>query len=163
LIDILFRETNRLKRVSAGLGLWGPDADDIIQQVYLKVRQEPDKTWTSEEATRWLIRVTTNECLMEHRRRKRFRLSVRQLLSRRPAPALPDGSAIHEEELQMVRQALQELDDSLIGPLALRYFSGLDSTEIGQILGLPPATVRSRLRDARLILARRLMQKGMEP
>jgi DNA-directed RNA polymerase specialized sigma24 family protein len=55
------------------------------------------------------------------------------------------------------------LDPALLEPLVLRYFAGLDSTEIGSALGLNASTVRSRLREARLALAGRLMQRGVEP
>jgi DNA-directed RNA polymerase specialized sigma24 family protein len=62
-----------------------------------------------------------------------------------------------------VRETLQKLDGSLLGPLVLRYFCDLNSTEIGQILELKQSTVRSRLREARLVLARQLMRRGVEP
>ncbi|MGH2502499.1 MAG: sigma factor-like helix-turn-helix DNA-binding protein, partial [Ktedonobacterales bacterium] len=40
--------------------------------------------------------------------------------------------------------------------IALRYFAGLDSSEIGAMLGVPPATIRTRLRRALSLLRRRL-------
>jgi DNA-directed RNA polymerase specialized sigma24 family protein len=47
--------------------------------------------------------------------------------------------------------------------MMLRYFCGLNSTEIGQVLGLSASAVRSRLREGRMILARKLMERGIEP
>ncbi len=58
---------------------------------------------------------------------------------------------------------MQDLDESLLVVLSLRYFNGMDSTEIGETLGFAPATVRRRLHDARLILAKRLIAKGFGP
>ena len=41
-------------------------------------------------------------------------------------------------------------------PVCLKYYQGLTSTEIGRIMGIPPATVRTRLRVA-LKLMRAMM------
>jgi len=74
-----------------------------------------------------------------------------------------DEKVIDAEELEIVRESLQELDNSLLGPTILRYFCDLNSKEVGEILGLKPSTVRSRLREARMILAKRLLGRGVEP
>ena len=62
-----------------------------------------------------------------------------------------------------MRENLQRLDDTLLPPLVLRYFCQLNSNEIAEMLGLPASTVRGRLRDARMILARKLQKRGLEP
>ena len=61
-----------------------------------------------------------------------------------------------------MRQTMAELDPSLLELLVLKYFSGMDSNEIGRTLGLNASTARCRLREARMILARKLMQRGVE-
>ena len=67
------------------------------------------------------------------------------------------------EELEIVRESLQKLDDSLLGPMVLQYFCDLNSKEVGEILALSPSTVRSRLREARMILAKGILERGVEP
>ncbi len=62
-----------------------------------------------------------------------------------------------------MRKTLQEMDESLLAPMVLRYFCDLNSREIGEILTLSPLAVRSRLRKARMILAKRLIKRGVEP
>jgi len=51
-----------------------------------------------------------------------------------------------------VSQMIGLLPDELQTIVAMRYFSEMDSTRIGQQLGLPPATVRTQLRKARKLL-----------
>jgi DNA-directed RNA polymerase specialized sigma24 family protein len=65
------------------------------------------------------------------------------------------------EELEIVRQSLQKLDDSLLGPVILRYFCDFNSKEVAETLGLKSSTVRSRLRDARMKLAKQLLERGI--
>jgi DNA-directed RNA polymerase specialized sigma24 family protein len=67
------------------------------------------------------------------------------------------------EELEAVRWALIELDPSLLLIVVLRYFCDLDSKAIGEIVEMNASTVRARLREARMILAGKLVQRGIEP
>ena len=116
---------------------------------------------------RWLIKVTVNRCLMVHRRRRTFSRHAREILKRRLETKTASKAVIENviavEELEIVRQSLQKLDDSLLGPIVLRYFCDLNSKEVSEILALGPSTVRSRLREARMILAKGLLERGVEP
>ncbi len=165
-LDIFFAELGRLKRIVAGFGLSVPDGEDVLQDVSIKALKQAGKHRTKEESIRWLIKVTTNRCLTEHRRRRSFFRHAGEILKRKaeikPQPGKADEKAIAAEELEIVRENLRKLDDSLLGPLVLRYFCDLNSKEVSRILGLKPSTVRSRLREARMILARRLLKRGVK-
>ncbi len=169
LFRVFLREQDRLRRIAAGMGLAGADIDDVLQDVSVQVLKQPDQFEHEEVMTRWLIRTTVNRCVTEHRRR--FRRKVQKIVRRRPdlgqvfAMGMPDATrqAAVTEELGIVRRTMAELDPSLMKLLVLRYFCGLDSSEIGRTLDLTASTVRCRLRDARMILARKLLQRGVEP
>ncbi len=158
----------RLKRVVAGMGFCPADADDILQDVFLDASRRPGRYRGPEQAERWLLRVTVNRCLLEYRRRSRFRRAAGEMLRRRqtrqPADsALDSATADAAEEIELIRETLRELDGSLAAPLVLRYFCDYNATQIGEILNLPPATVRGHLRAARLFLAERLIKRGVQP
>ena len=164
-VDVFLAELGRLKRVVAGMGLNASDAEDVLQDVSVQALKWVGKHQTKEESIRWLIKVTVNRCLIEHRRRKTFRRRASEILKRR-SETKTDSTAekvIAAEELEIVRESLQELDNSLLTPMVLRYFCDLNSKEMGEILALSPSTVRSRLRAGRMILAKRLMERGVEP
>ena len=166
-LDIFLAELGRLKRIVAGFGLSASDGEDVLQDVSIQALKQSGKYRTREDDVRWLIKVTVNRCLMEHRRRRSFRRRACEILKRQTETkthsSRVDDKVIVAEELEIVRESLQKLDDSLLGPVVLRYFCDLNSKEVGQILGLNPSTVRSRLREARMILARRLLERGVEP
>lgn len=147
-----------LRRVAAGMGMGPSDADDVLQDVFLRFQQRLGEHRDEEHTRRWLYRVTINACLLEHRRRKRFARAVDAASQRPPtrSPTEPPGDAIRAEELRAVQLALREIEGELLAPLILRYFCELDATQVGEVLDLPPATVRTRLRRARLWLAKRL-------
>lgn len=166
-LDIFLAELGRLKRIVAGLGLSAQDGEDVLQDVSIQALKQSGKYQSREDSVRWLIKVTVNRCLMEHRRRRSFRRRACEMLKRRSENKTnsnrTDEKVIDAEELEIVRESLQELDDSLLGPTILRYFCDLNSKEVGQILGLKASTVRSRLREARMILAKRLLERGVKP
>ena len=172
LIEVFSAETWRLKKVIAGMGLSASDGEDVLQDVSIRVlKQEKSRSRTAlmsgEDCVKWLIKVTINRCLMEHRSRRTFRRHAGEILKRRlqnkTASKPTDENAILAEELEIVRQSLQKLDDLLLAPMVLRYFCDLNSKEVGEILALSPSTVRSRLREARMILAKGLLERGVEP
>ncbi len=167
MVDIFLAQQPRLRRIAAGMGLDASDVEDVLQDVSIKALKGPANLQSKEQSTRWLIRVTLNRCLTEHRRRRRFKRRAGEILKHRSqtyqAEKATDHKAIQAEEIEIMRKGLQELDHSLLAPMVLRYFCQLKSKEIADILDLPASTVRGRLRDARMILAKKLQKRGLEP
>ena len=165
-LEIVQSELGQLKRIAAGMGLDAADAEDAMQDVSIQALRHLKKCRTREDAVRWLMKVTVNRCLIEHRRRRSFRKHAPDILrDRSRAKANPSGAeqkAIATEELEIVREGLRELEGVYLGPIVLTYFCDLSSQEVGRVLGMNPSTVRSRLREGRMILAKRLMERGIE-
>jgi RNA polymerase sigma factor (sigma-70 family) len=168
LMSAFLRERDRLRRIAAGMGMDSADAEDVLQDVSIQVLKYADQFEQETVMMRWLVRTTVNHCLTEHRRR--FRHKASRILRRRPDLGQGLGGdrdtsdrVGQAEELEVVRRALVELDPSLLLIVVLRYFSDLDSQAIGAIVEMNASTVRARLREARLLLAGKLIQRGIEP
>ena len=162
-----FTEIGRLKRIVASFGLSPSDGEDVLQDVSIKALERSGENRSQKEYIRWLTKVTVNRCLTEHRRRRSFCRNARKILLQRPkndvSSIRTDEKTILAEELEIVRQSLKDLDDSLLGPVILRYFCDCNSNQVAEILGLKSTTVRSRLREARMKLARQLLERGVGP
>jgi RNA polymerase sigma factor (sigma-70 family) len=172
LLDVFSAELGLLKRIIAGMGLNASDSEDALQDVSIRALKQQKRNSRSallsrEDSVKWLTKVTVNRCLMEHRSRRTFQRHADEILKRRLETQKTSKPAFEKvivaEELKIVREGLQELNDALLAPMILRYFCDLDSTEIGEILVLSPSAVRSRLREARMFLAKKLLEKGVEP
>lgn len=168
LLKVFLRERECLKRIAAGMGMNSADAEDVLQDVSLQVLKHGDRFEQENVMMRWLVRTTVNRCLSEHRRR--FRRKAARILRRRPdlGRVLDEGGGTVErvgrsEELEIIRRTLIELDPSLLLIVVLRYFCDLDSKAIAEIVEMNASTVRSHLREARLILAGKLSQRAIEP
>jgi len=168
LLNVFLRQRECLKRIAAGMGMDSANVEDVLQDVSIQVLKYTGRFEQEGMMMRWLIRTTVNHCLTEHRRR--FRRKASRILRRRPDLGQVMGDegetvvrAGLSEELEAVRQALIELDPSLLLIVVLRYFCDFDSKAIGEIVEMNASTVRARLREARMILAGTLAQRGIEP
>jgi RNA polymerase sigma factor (sigma-70 family) len=152
-----------LARVAAALGVPASRAEDVLQDVYVAASEKPPGGLDAAELRRWLFRVAINRCHLEHRRRARWLGALRgltRLLGRRSEEKDATKVASEKEEAALVRRALEQLKPQMRSILVLRYFTGLDSGEIGRILQLPDSTARSHLRAAREKLALELRRAG---
>ncbi|HEX9968954.1 MAG TPA: sigma-70 family RNA polymerase sigma factor [Acidimicrobiales bacterium] len=129
------------------------DAQDLVQDVLLRVRRGLE-TYRPGSMEAWLSRITTNVFLDEVRRRKR-----------RPTVALPDDpervlptAPSPDEALAAaglpdhVQQALLRLPDDYRAAVVLCDVAGLSYSEIGEAIGVPMGTVRSRIHRGRAML-----------
>lgn len=121
------------------------DAEDVYQDVFLRLLNQPEQDWDREHLKAWLIRTALNRCADLHR----FRLR-RPVLS---LEALPEqvwaGEPSDRVELEELWEAVARLPAAMRTAVHLFYGEGCSTEEIAAILGCPPATVRTRLHRAR--------------
>lgn len=155
----------KLRRLGRALGIDGNRIDDVLQDAYLAAMDAPERAWDDESRRRWLFRVAINRCRLEQRRRRTWHGVWERL--RRAWTETREANEVERicgvEEREALRAALEQLAPELRNPLVLRYYCEFDATEIGQILDLPPSTVRGQLRTGRLRLAAQLRQAGFRP
>ena len=166
-LDIFMQEFERLTRFAMGMGVDPTRAEDVMQDVSLQALKHQKLELNNGQALAWLFRTTANRCRLEHRRRAvsvRQNQEIAERLSDQGRPSMDPGqSAIKAEQVEVVSQALDHLDQDLVTPLVLRYFCDLSSGQIGRIMKISASAVRTRLQQARLHLARRMLEKGIEP
>lgn len=143
----VFYESNKNKLVSSltGFSRDKEAAQDAVQNAFLKALENRDTLSQMAEKALWSWLYTTAKNALTDEKRKTSRL-IPYDANDEVDPAGDPTDTI------MVRQLLHKLPEHLIHVVSLRYFGGLNSTEIGRLKGLPPATVRSQLRAAIAIL-----------
>ena len=117
------------------------DAEDVYQDVFLRLLGQEASAWDGEHLRAWLLRCTVNRCHDLHR----FRL-------RRPVLALadlPETAAEADSGAAELWDAVARLPEKLRVPIHLYYAEGYSTEEIAGLLDIPAATVRTRLRRAR--------------
>lgn len=141
-IDTVFRvAVNYLKS--------GADADDVTQNVFLKLWKEKKPFDSEAHVKNWLIRVTINECknLLRSpwRKTEDFEDYARTL------------SFVTPEHSELF-YAVMDLPKKYRMPIYLYYYEGYSTEETAEILGIPKATVATHLRRGRQML-RNILQE----
>ncbi len=139
------------------------DALDIAQQAFLLAWRKLSSYRGESSFYSWLYRIAVNAAASHFRRPTVSAGSLDQLhdvggieLSDRRVPSGPGQSLEQDEEIQRVRQALQQVTEEFRQPLILREIEGFSYEQIAEILGIPSGTVRSRIFRARQELMERL-------
>lgn len=119
------------------------DAEDITSEVFLRaLKNQVQLAGMSNNQCRLWLYTTAKRIVIDLARRKRLDSRVQPV----PEQVEDDLSGA------VVSQVIGILPNDLQDIFVMRYFSDLDSTQIGQQLGLSPATVRTHLRKARNLL-----------
>jgi RNA polymerase sigma-70 factor, ECF subfamily len=133
------------------------EAEELAQEVFLRVFRSLHQFDLTTHFVPWLVRVTRNLCIDEHRSRAREKAAL--VADEVDAERTEDTGAspyrnLEEKELeQRVRQGLAELGEELRTALVLRDLQGLSYSEIAEVLHLAVGTVKSRIHRGRLELA----------
>lgn len=120
------------------------DAEDVYQDVFLRLLEEEARDWDRAHLKAWLLRAALNRCVDV----QRFRLRRPVLpLDQVPEIARPAG-----DEAAELWEAVARLPEGERTAVHLHYAEGYRTGEIAAMLRIPAATVRTRLRRARMRL-----------
>jgi RNA polymerase sigma factor (sigma-70 family) len=116
------------------------DADDVTQEVFIKLYSVDTEFESEEHIRNWLIRVTINQC------RKQFRSPWRRLENIDDYAATLSFEDDNDRELF---RAVMELEQKYRSVIFLYYYIGYSTAEIADLLRIPVNTVSTRLSRAR--------------
>ncbi|MEA3076559.1 MAG: eukaryotic-like serine/threonine-protein kinase [Actinomycetota bacterium] len=150
---LLRRHADRIAAVCRRVVGNDADAQDATQEALIAIVRGLPRFDGRAAFSTWAFRVATNACLDELRRRRR-----------RPEPVdddtldvighVPSAGAIERiGDRADIDAALATLPVEFRAAVVLRDLLGFDYAEIGQILEVPPGTVRSRIARGRAGLA----------
>jgi RNA polymerase sigma-70 factor (ECF subfamily) len=131
-------------------------AQDIAQEVFVKVFRSLDSFDERSRFSTWLYRITRNTCLDEVRAGRRRPIPVDPLDHQPVGEDIADGAAL-AVTVEMAMRALPPEDRDALSAVSV---FGLTYLEAGEALGVPAGTVKSRVFRARRTLAAALNTAG---
>ena len=132
-------------------------ADDVTQQIFLKLFTAIRQFRGDSEFTTWLYRLVVNACVDERRRRKHWLPWGDGVVMTQSTDGKAQEQQFDRVELgEVVREAIAELKPKFRLPILLKYIEGLSYDEIATVMGCSKGTVASRLNRGHSQLAKRL-------
>ena len=149
------------------------DAEDVVQETFLKAYRAYDSFEAGTNLKAWLYRILTNTYINKYRKQQRRPSEVELgelqdlYLFRRLGEASGASYSAEEEALDQfvdtdIVEALESLPESFRMPVVLADVDGFSYKEIADILDIPIGTVMSRLHRGRKALQRKLWSVAEE-
>ena len=128
------------------------DAEDAVQEAICTAFASRGSLRDVQRFKPWILRILTNKCY-DLCRKRRPTVDLEELADR-----LPSDSPDHDQRMTLW-QAVLSLSDELRVTVTLFYYEGLSVREIGQVLGISEAAVKTRLSRGRARLRLLLEEK----
>ncbi len=157
LAELIRRHQTRLYHLSYRLLRDPLEAEDALQEVFLKVYEHAGGFEPKGTVSAWLHRITANHCLNRLRQKR-----PQESLDEEDAPPLASSGAtpleaLEERELAVrLEELLAALPENQRRALILKRFGGLSYEEIAELLGLSASAVDGLLKRARQFLKKAL-------
>ena len=151
-LEVLMRRHNRmLYRTARAILRDDAEAEDAVQEAYLRAYRALDSFRGESKLSTWLVRITVNEALMRRRRRGASTAEVVPMDMPHDEPG-PEQGAMRGEMRKILEARIDALPDSYRGVFVLRALEELSVEETAAALEIPEATVRTRFFRARALL-----------
>lgn len=159
--EIVERHSDRVFRLAMRLTGNRPDAEDLTQEVFVRVFRSLD-TYTPGTFEGWLHRITTNLFLDGARRKQRIRFDglTDERAERLVSGDAPEGTVLDQTFDDDVERALASLPPAFRAAVVLCDVEGLSYEEVAEILDAKMGTVRSRIHRGRAMLREALAHRA---
>ena len=129
----------------------GDEALDITQEVFLRALDKMSviSKYNEVQLKGWLYRVARNASLDLIRKRKRETLYDETPFDLADTGLTPLEQILDDEKKRLLMQAVSKPSHISREPIMLHYFSGMNYSEIADLLNLTEGTIKSRMSRAR--------------
>jgi RNA polymerase sigma-70 factor (ECF subfamily) len=159
---IMQANNRRLYRIARGILRNDGEAEDVVQETYVRAFTHLDSFRGDSSLATWLARIAMNEALGRLRRQKPSvelnalppgALEAQIIQFPLSAPTEDPEKTMAQREIQhVVEHAIDELPEAFRIVFITRVIEGMNVEETADILGLKPETVKTRLHRARNML-----------
>lgn len=169
LFELIMRRYNRrLFRIARSILLNDADAEDAVQDGYVRAYLKLGQFRGPDGFAGWLSRIITNEALMRRRREAPHSevtttlerpLSQEASMIHSGSPAADPEGALHETQLQrLLETAIDALPEHFRVAFVLREVEQLTVAETAACLGVESTTVKTRVHRARQLLQKNITE-----
>jgi RNA polymerase sigma-70 factor (ECF subfamily) len=165
---VMQNNNRRLYRIARGVLRNDGEAEDVVQETYVRAFTHLDSFRGDSSFATWLARIAMNEALGRLRRRRpgvewttlRPGVLEAQIIQFPHSAASDPEKIMAQREIQaVVEHAIDDLPEAFRLVFITRVMEGMNVEETAEILGLKPETVKTRLHRARIMLRENVEKK----
>jgi RNA polymerase sigma-70 factor (ECF subfamily) len=149
LFEELMAYQKKVFLICLGFSRNASDAQDLAQDVYLKAYKNIHTLKELSLAKFWLFRIARNTCLNFWKKHHLDRTTAFETARKIKDPQTPEAELIRQEELRLLKGAIQKLPKKQRDVFVLKEYGDLTYQEIAETLKIELGTVMSRLNRAR--------------
>ncbi|AFL50200.1 RNA polymerase sigma-70 factor (ECF subfamily) [Sinorhizobium fredii] len=163
---IMQAHNRKLYRIARSILRNDSDAEDVLQEAYVRAFTRFQDFRGDSTVTTWLARIVINEALGRLRKRRRQMRLVEDMRQSHQAEVIafplnsnsndPERTMAQRQILDLVEKLTDHLPDTYRTVFVLRVIEGIGNEETAALLGLRPETARTRLHRARHLLKEQL-------
>jgi RNA polymerase sigma-70 factor, ECF subfamily len=167
--ELVGRYQNKIYRLARNITQSNEDAEDVLQETFLKAYSHLDGFQRNSKFYTWIVRIAVNEALMKLRKRRSDRTvpldepldTGEESVAREIAvwDDNPEQRYSREEMQEILDEAVDSLKPDFRTVFVLRDIEELSTEETAEALGISIPAVKSRLLRARLALREKLTRK----
>ncbi|CAG9606905.1 RNA polymerase sigma factor [Pseudoneobacillus rhizosphaerae] len=136
------------------------DAQDFVQEAFIKVYHQLGKYDGKGSFSSWIYRVAINHCLDEFRKKSHHIQKVELSEEMYENPSHPEVIFLKKERSRQLERIVATLPEDERMIILLRYVNELSYDEISELLDIPVTTVRNKLHRAKIKMRKSVNQEG---
>ncbi|MDR2648961.1 MAG: sigma-70 family RNA polymerase sigma factor [Clostridiales bacterium] len=133
------------------------EANDLAQDVFIKMYKNLDKYYPEYKFSTWVIRIATNHVIDYRRKKKPETAPIEDLEFSLSSEESPEGAYIRRERKAELKKIVEDLPDMYKIPIVLYHEQGLSYQEISEIINEPLSKVKNRIFRGRRMLKESLL------
>jgi RNA polymerase sigma-70 factor (ECF subfamily) len=137
-------------------------AEDLVSQVFLDVWRTAGQFEGRSQVSTWMLAIARFKALTALRNRRHEDIDQEEVLQIADAGDTPETAMDRSQTALTLREAISQLSPAHREIIDLVYYHEKSVEEVGQIIGIPQATVKTRMFYARKHLAELLREAGFE-
>lgn len=128
------------------------EAEDLSQEVFIKVYQNLDKYDQSYKLSTWILKIATNTTIDYLRKKKLDTIPLEEDIESKQDIASAESIFFHQANKKVIEEMIQGLPEEYRLLIILYHQQGLSYKEIAEACNIPMSKVKNRLHRARNIL-----------
>ena len=158
--ELISRYKNLVYSIILRMTKNGDDADDLAQDVFLKIYKNLPSYSPEFKFSTWIMRITNNHVIDFHRKRKHETVPIESVELSLSCDGTPEAEFLTKEKNERIHQIVESLPTMYKVPIMMYHLNNMGYQEIADKLNEPLSKIKNRIFRGRKILKTLYAEEG---